>query len=303
MKARVTTAVVGLVVLFIVLFFFSTIAFDLVFTAAALLAVHEIYKAFKFGEKSLYIYLGAVPPIILIMLSGYLNLTPWLPLILYLLALFVAFVVVFNHNTIPFAKLGGMLVFNHNTIPFAKLGGMLVFSAIVVACFYSIVHFKTVFPKNEYGYTAIYYLLLALGFAWGGDTFAYFVGRAFGKKKLAPQVSPNKTVEGAWGGILGSVVVGVLLALLFTKGFGYPLPLAGLSEWLYYLGVAILAIVASLLGIMGDLFASAIKRQNKIKDYGTIFPGHGGILDRFDSLLFVAPLVAMVVHTVHFSIV
>ena len=77
-------------------------------------------------------------------------------------------------------------------------------------CFYSLIHLKRCLPMDMYGYDAIYFILLILCFAWGGDTCAYFAGRAFGKHKLAPVVSPNKTVEGAIGGVIGSVVIGLL---------------------------------------------------------------------------------------------
>lgn len=113
--------------------------------------------------------------------------------------------------------------------------------------------------------------------AWGTDTFAYLAGNLFGKTKLSPKLSPNKTVEGSLGGIFGAVI----LTLLFSK-------LVGLDN---RLGLVALAIICSIISQLGDLTASRIKRITGIKDFGYIIPGHGGILDRFDSILFVAPCI------------
>ena len=118
----------------------------------------------------------------------------------------------------------------------------------------------------------------------------------FGKHKLAPVVSPHKTVEGAVGGVVGSMLLGVAVTLVYTSVFGklIGVPMARLG-FSYYGIILILGAIGAVLGILGDLFASAVKRQCNIKDYGTIFPGHGGILDRFDSVMFIAPFVCIVV--------
>lgn len=121
------------------------------------------------------------------------------------------------------------------------------------------------------------YLLLTLVLTWATDTGAYFAGLALGRHKLARQVSPNKTVEGAIGGIAASVLAAAAL--------GYYNPWLPLS---LFLG---LGFVVSVLGQLGDLFESALKRLGGIKDSGQLIPGHGGVLDRFDSLLFTAPVV------------
>ena len=153
-----------------------------------------------------------------------------------------------------------------------------------------------------YGNDAIYFILLILCFAWGGDTAAYFTGRAFGKHKLAPRVSPHKTVEGAVGGVLGSMLAGVLLTFVYNQLSGR-FDLFSINVTVrHYLVLLVLGAVASVLGIFGDLFASAVKRQAGIKDYGTIFPGHGGILDRFDSVMFIAPFVSIAVRSFFYLI-
>ncbi len=112
------------------------------------------------------------------------------------------------------------------------------------------------------------------------DTGAYFAGVFFGKHKLIPKVSPKKTVEGSVGGILLTVIVFVVYGFVGKNGFGYEV------NWL---NLVIIAAVLSIVSQLGDLSASIIKREKNIKDYGNLIPGHGGALDRFDSVLFVAP--------------
>ncbi len=115
--------------------------------------------------------------------------------------------------------------------------------------------------------------------AWGADTAAYFVGRFFGKHKMAPILSPKKTVEGALGGVIGAGLFGVLFNLVFDRQQG--------NVWQFFVICACGAVIS----IFGDLTASAIKRDHGIKDYGHLIPGHGGILDRFDSVIFTAPVI------------
>lgn len=127
------------------------------------------------------------------------------------------------------------------------------------------------------------YLLLPLLFSFCSDTCAFFAGRAFGRHKLAPKVSPHKTVEGAIDGLVGNAVGAVIFALIMDLGFG---------EGLDYPGIVVLGVFCSVIAQLGDLSFSLIKREFGIKDYGHIFLEHGGVLDRFDSVLFVAPVLS-----------
>ena len=120
--------------------------------------------------------------------------------------------------------------------------------------------------------------------SWGCDTSAYCVGMLIGKHKLAPVLSPKKSVEGAVGGVAGSV----LLGLLFGSVFRTPLAEIFANP---AVSCAIVCGVAAVISQIGDLAASAIKRNYEVKDYGKLIPGHGGILDRFDSVIFVAPVI------------
>ena len=119
--------------------------------------------------------------------------------------------------------------------------------------------------------------------AWFSDTCAYLVGVKFGKHKMTPRLSPKKTYEGAVGGILGATLGSVILGIVFT--------IVHKSGALSVLSFACMGFVGSLASMCGDLAASAIKRNNDVKDFGKIIPGHGGILDRFDSVIFTAPMV------------
>lgn len=119
--------------------------------------------------------------------------------------------------------------------------------------------------------------------SWGCDTCAYCVGVLIGKHKMAPVLSPKKSIEGAVGGVVGAALLGALYAWAVS---GYN-PNSAHTPLIY----AIICAVGALVSMVGDLAASAIKRQQNIKDYGTLIPGHGGILDRFDSVIFTAPII------------
>ena len=285
MKTRVITAIVGIIVLIGVMFTFNTLIFNLVIAAITLIAVHEIYSALGFEKKDWLMYVVLVPYTLLVMTSNYQVMRRLVMPMSFLLVTFYAI----------------YLVVRNGTISYQKASGLLMFSGIVIFCFYSFIRLKELLPVEQYGYDAVFFILLILCFAWGGDTCAYFAGRAFGKHKLCPVVSPKKTVEGAIGGVLGTMVFGVIITLVYSVAANrmeeFTRSNIGVSM---YVIIALLACVAAVLGIYGDLFASVVKRQCGIKDYGTIFPGHGGILDRFDSVMFIAPFVTMVITAVFY---
>jgi phosphatidate cytidylyltransferase len=135
-----------------------------------------------------------------------------------------------------------------------------------------------VLPGADRGHV---WLLVAVVIVWAADTGAYFAGRRFGKRKLAPRVSPNKTVEGMLGGLAVAVVAGVALA-----------PLAGAQPG-QLPAVALAALVAGLFSVVGDLFESLLKRHVGVKDSGNLIPGHGGLLDRLDGVLAALPAFAL----------
>ena len=130
-------------------------------------------------------------------------------------------------------------------------------------------------PWSGYGGA---FVILAFALAWGTDTGAYFIGNLMGKRKLLPRVSPRKSVEGAVGGV--AVALGAAFLAKFT-----------FAPFLSYFDVFALGLASPVMAILGDLVESLMKRDVNVKDTSKVFPGHGGVLDRFDSILFVAPLV------------
>lgn len=119
--------------------------------------------------------------------------------------------------------------------------------------------------------------------SWGCDTCAYCVGVLIGKHKMAPKLSPKKSVEGAVGGVLGAALLTVIYGMIFREPMG--------TEVEQVMIMAAITAIGAMISMVGDLTASAIKRNYDIKDYGTLIPGHGGILDRFDSVIFTAPMI------------
>lgn len=137
---------------------------------------------------------------------------------------------------------------------------------------------KLMLRGNTYLVSGVFLLIMGLCGAWIADTGAYFTGVAIGKHKLCPEISPKKTIEGLVGGIVTTAVV---YAVAFSVYYGFTAKRAVIA--------CVTGIVCAVIGTVGDLSASMVKRQIGFKDYGKIMPGHGGLMDRFDSVLFVLP--------------
>lgn len=156
--------------------------------------------------------------------------------------------------------------FNFEDAAYLFIGGL-----YVAFGFYYMVQTR----QMEYGLITTLLIILS---TWATDTGAYFTGKAFGKRKLWPSISPNKTIEGALGGIVSSIIVALGIGLLSS------IPL---TVW----QCVLLGFIIAVVGQLGDLVESALKRSLHTKDSGNIIPGHGGVLDRFDSLIYVFPIV------------
>ncbi len=159
---------------------------------------------------------------------------------------------------------------------------------IVVSCFYIIAAFSAIVYVRDYIHLGKYIYLLTFICAWTTDIFAYFTGRLLGKHKLIPSVSPKKTVEGAIGGVLFCVIAMLIFGIVIEKYFSPE------DTNAVYLVLAISGIFISVVSQIGDLIMSLIKRHYGIKDYGKLLPGHGGILDRFDSVMAVSIILAFI---------
>lgn len=132
--------------------------------------------------------------------------------------------------------------------------------------------------------TGLWYVWIVFLIAFGSDVFAYFIGKNFGKHKLTPNLSPKKTIEGALGGLLGSAVFMMVYGL-------YMYMMGGTNDLSNMPKLALLGALGSIMAQIGDLVASGIKRNTGIKDFGKLLPGHGGVLDRFDSSILIAPVI------------
>ena len=174
------------------------------------------------------------------------------------------------------ALFGEMLIC-HNTFPFCEIAYCYISGMILPLLLGSLVRIHN-HPLGEYE-IAIPFVL-----AFASDTGAYFAGSFFGKHKLAPVISPKKTVEGMVGGTVFTVLCMAVYGLIMEFGF---------HRVVHYPAALVYGLIGSVSAVFGDLCFSAVKRQTGIKDYGNLFPGHGGILDRFDSMMIVAPLVEL----------
>ncbi|WP_326909170.1 phosphatidate cytidylyltransferase [Sedimentibacter sp. MB31-C6] len=247
MRQRVVTGVLGGAFIAFVTYY-GGILYDFVYFGITCIAIYELSKTlfnsgFKYGAIINY---------------------------LFAISLFVAkindYLIYFNFILFLYIS------FNFVMFIFNKKINLKIMSQIIFVGSYVVFFMYHMILMNNSKFVWIVYII-----AFGSDTFAYFTGKLFGRHKLYPQVSPNKTIEGAIGGILGCTIISLFY-------FDY----LRINKYIY---IIIFSVSASVFSMLGDLAASKIKREYKIKDFGNFLPGHGGILDRFDSVLFVAPVV------------
>lgn len=150
--------------------------------------------------------------------------------------------------------------------------------------------------SNSYPELGFYLLAYMLIVTMTSDMGAYISGRLFGRHKLCPTISPNKTIEGAIGGTIISVIVGTICYYLFSNLYQAPLfeAFSSFNKYLHIVSIVGISLVLSIFGQLGDLVASKMKREWNMKDYGNIFPGHGGILDRFDSTILASTIFVVI---------
>lgn len=263
MKKRLLTALIGVPLTIILLFLYQSLAFNLIVGVISAIAVFEMLYNTKFVKHRELVGIGMVEAVF-IAFSKTEALANWFVVIMMAFLIVMLAVMFVKHSEVPFQEVA-MSFFVSLAIPYA------------LSC---IVFVRDVIPE-----IGLYLIVLMFSSAWICDSGAYFAGRAFGKHKLAPTISPKKTVEGAIGG----VVVSILVNILFTYVYMWIVSMNGVTAKVNLLPLILLIFVASIVGILGDLTASIIKRQCGLKDFGNLFPGHGGVLDRFDSILFTAP--------------
>ena len=247
--------------LLIALFFILFIGGDLLFIACSIISIIgliELFQVFKLANSTLAYISYVLTIFYYLMLRIYSSLGILLFLISLLLFLLAFYVFSYPKYDI-------------------KEVSMIFFGIIYVAVTFSFIYL--IREKNEFGKQIVWLIFIS---SWGSDTFAYCTGMLIGKHKFLPILSPNKTIEGVFGGIIGAAILGVLYNIIFLNNFYLDPAYSSIQ-------IGIACACGALISILGDLAASAIKRDNNVKDYGNLIPGHGGILDRFDSVMFTAP--------------
>lgn len=263
MRTRLISAGVGIIIGVAILFLDNIFVYCAGICFLSSVAVWELTRAIKCDKFKLLrwasIVMGAVFPISIIL--------PWVNFLI--LPLAMAYIIV----------MALIMLKNHKEVSFEKVLACGAAGGLLPTSLSSIVLLRYSQSGEPLG---IFMVLFILFCAWFGDSGAYFVGTFFGKHKLCPLISPKKTVEGLIGGVVTVGVVTAITVLIYNSFI--------LTEHqLSYAVLIPLSMVASLVGVVGDLSASVIKREYNVKDFGNIMPGHGGVLDRFDSVTLVAP--------------
>lgn len=195
---------------------------------------------------------------------------------------------IMSQNLMLMYLLGLMMVLMTETVVLYPRFTFLDMAITLFGIFYVSMLFSTFYliRTSSYGKFYVWYIFAV---AWGSDTCAYFTGMSVGKHKMAPRLSPHKTIEGAVGGVIGSIVLCAILGISMAR-----VMLEDIAVLLRFSLVT--GLVGGVVAEFGDLFASSIKRVMNIKDFSQIIPGHGGILDRFDSTLMVAPVIIVLLN-------
>lgn len=252
MLKRIFTGIFGILIILFILLYKSAALFPFLLIGVSLIALDEFFSAFGVERTPAFKVLSWFGGIAFYD-NKFANYSLWILLVWYFIE---------NRNNIKeFAKNLTILLFGEFYIPF--LMSFLLFIRKI----------------QPYG---IYWIWLSINAAFSTDIFAYFGGTKFGKHKLCPKISPNKTIEGAILGILGALGIALIYCGLVSKFTEININFVRLS---------LMSVCASIMSEIGDLVGSFVKRKCGIKDFGTSLPGHGGFLDRLDSLVFAAPFV------------
>lgn len=258
MKTRIITAVIALL-LFVPIVLYGGWPLILLLYMMATIGLFELLNMKRTNNHLGLTLLSFIVLWVLLaqqitMLEQYIQLTPFKVIIIFVMILLVFTVI--SKNSISIEEVGFYFI-----------------STIYIA-----IGFAFFMQARE---TGLAYVMFILFIIWGTDSGAYFVGKSLGKRKLWPAISPNKTIEGAIGGTLIALLIGIVFHIIHP--FNYSIGL-----------IAFISIGIAIVGQFGDLVASACKRHFDVKDAGNILPGHGGILDRFDSLIFVLPFLYVI---------
>lgn len=266
MKERILSGAILVVFLAAVLLFNSSfpLALNIAVALISIFAVYELIKAMGL-QKKLLLVVPALATAAAIPLCYNRDM-------------------LFNIYCLFTAALFLFLISFHKTVSFQQIAAAYSMVVIIPMGLGTLVSLRKIGGSH-----GMFYVLVAIFAAWVSDAGAYFAGTFFGKHKLCPNISPKKTVEGAVGGAIVNILVLVLLGALFQYGFYNG------AEQVNFVLLGCIGLFGTLTSILGDLSFSLIKRGCHIKDFGQVIPGHGGILDRFDSVIFTAPFVYILV--------
>lgn len=253
------SASVGIFFAILILVFYKSIVLNLAISVICSIIVYEIFSTTKMCSKSFILFVVSE---IFAIVFPFLRISGSLDLRLNTLIIYLVFLIF-------------VLLKKYNIIKINELIFCTSFSIFVSFCISNIIYIRDDFEPYS-----LYYILLLCLIPCICDAGAYFVGIKFGKTKLTPKISPNKTVEGLIGGVISVFLVMFIFNLMFFN-FVYN------DIKINFITLILIIFLGTIFSILGDLVASVIKRQYNVKDFGSIMPGHGGFLDRFDSLMFV----------------
>ena len=262
MIKRSLTAIIGLPIVLVILIFGNKYIIDAVIAILAICGIHEYMKcvSHKFKPVSWIGYILAAS-------IGFLHVVPNEYLIQYLtLGVLAVIAILFMH-----------VVFSDMKINFADIAVTL-FGILYIVGFFAFVAAIYGFESDDFQMGKIFMAFLLLA-TWGSDIIAYLIGMKFGKHRFS-KISPKKSIEGCIAGAISGIVLVVAASAIFNNAFNLEIN---------YLIIALIATVITVLGQIGDFSASCIKRYCEVKDFSNLLPGHGGIIDRFDSVIFAAP--------------
>lgn len=262
MKTRIISAAVAIALLVAALYLHSTLVFNVAFSMIGAMMVYEVIRAVGVNKE----YLVLIPSVLAAFSAP-------------LIARFYDGYAVYFVLLIVYVSVCMSAMFkSHADLNFETIYLVMSETVLISASMLSLI-----LIQKLSGSLSVLYLILTFCGAWFADTGAYFAGTFFGKHKLCPTISPKKTVEGLLGGFIANALLFVLYGFIFLRPIGAP----------NYLLLTFMGVMCALLGVIGDLSASIIKRKYGIKDYGNIMPGHGGAMDRFDSVVLVSPFMAI----------
>lgn len=286
MKARIISGAVAVVLLAVLIVLRSTAVFNIAFGLIGALMVYELFRAERLDGEYVFFGISAffafITPMLILFVPDIsplldssetkLSFDAWLAAVTvpYIVAAF-AYIVIIT----------AVLLFRHKTISVGAFYACVSYSLLISSCMGALCGIVKIYN----GLSWLYLVFTFMG-AWIADSGAYFAGTFFGKHKLCPSISPKKTVEGLIGGIVTNALSFALFAYIINSVFTD----VRLNAPVF----AVIGCICCFLGLLGDLTASLIKRECGVKDYGNIMPGHGGAMDRFDSVIYVAPFMLFV---------